>query len=212
MKHAELEVQARELFGNQARKLRRQGGLPAVVYSKKVAPIHLQVNTKEFYRIFKQAGHTHVVELKLDKKNIPVIIQEIDVHPVTGEARHIDFLAVNLKEKVKATVPIELVGTAVGVKELGAVLSINLDEVEVEALPDNIPERLEVDVTHLAQIHDSVKVADLPKSDKYEILEEADEVIVSLSEGATGVELEPGPEEAIAVVEGAEAKPTEETK
>jgi large subunit ribosomal protein L25 len=208
MKHAELEVQARELFGNQARKLRRDGILPAVVYSKKQEPIHIQVNTRDFYTLFKQSGYTHVVELKLgSQKNTPVIVHEVDVHPVTGEARHVDFLAVNLKEKVKTSVPVELVGTAVGVKELGALLSSNLDEIEVEALPDNIPESIQVDVTHLAQIHDSIKVSDLAKSDKYDILEEPEEVIVSLVEGATGIEEETTAPE-MELPEG--AKPEEE--
>lgn len=216
MKHAELTVQSRNLFGNQARKLRRAGTLPAVIYSKKVNPIHIQVNTREFYTLFKQSGYTHVIDLHLDSKNTPVIVHEVDVHPVTGEARHVDFLAVNLKEKVKTDVPVELVGTAVGVKELGAVLTGNLDEIEVEALPDNIPESIQVDVTNLAQIHDSIKVGDLPKSDKYEILNDPEEVIVSLSEGATGVEDETtAPEQVMpegATSEEGEAKADESKK
>ncbi len=212
MKHFQLEIQSRQIVGNQAGKLRRVGILPAVMYGKGKPSKTVQVDKKSFIAAYKQVGHTNVVDLCLENEIIPAIIHDIDIHPVTGEPRHVDFLIVNLKEKVKATVPIKYVGTAKGVKELGAVLTANYNELEIEALPDDIPDFIEVDVSELAEIHDSISVADLPKNEKYEILQDPEEILVSLVEGASGIEENIAPVLDLSSIEGAEPAKTEENK
>ncbi len=212
MKHVQLEIQSRKIVGNQAKKLRRVGILPAVMYGKGKPSRPIQVDKKSFTIAYKQAGRTNVVDLRLENEIIPAIIHDIDVDPVTGQSRHVDFLIVNLKEKVKATVPIKYVGIAKGVKELGAVLTTNYDELEIEALPDDIPDFIEIDVSELAEIHDSISVADLPKNDKYEILHDPEEILVSLVEGASGVEENTVPVQDLSSIEGAEPIKTLETK
>lgn len=215
MKHTILNAQKRLLFGHKARKLRRDGLLPAVVYSKKHSSEHVQVDQREFYALFKLAGYTNVVDLNIEDKTLPVIVQDIDVNPVTGQARHIDFLVVNLKEKIQTVVPIEFVGVSSGVKDLGAVLSVVLDEVEVEALPDNIPNQIELDISSLVEIGDSLSVADITKDPKYSILADDSQIVVSLSAGATGIEESVAPEQVIpetTVEETAETKTGDTTK
>ena len=109
------------------------------------------------------------------------MVQDIDIHPVKGVLRHVDFLAVNLKEKITASVPLVYVGEALGIKEEGGVLVINIDEVKIEALPNNLPEEIQIDVTNLAHIHDSIKITDLPLNENYKIITESDLPLVILS-------------------------------
>jgi len=192
MHHLQLSAKTRTVLGNSVRKLRKQGLLPAVLYGQNFNSLPIQIDKKNFLKLYKQAGKTNVIDLNLDSKTIPVIVQDLDVDPVLGEVRHADFLVVNLQQKVKVTVPIKYVGTPVGVKQLDAVLTVNIDELEIEVLPEKIPDFITVDVTNLTNIHDSISIADLLQvSQEYEILNDPETVLVSLTEGASGVEEEP---------------------
>jgi large subunit ribosomal protein L25 len=181
-----LPAKVRTMLGHQAKKLIRTGLLPAVVYSKKTGSQAIEIDYKTAYKTIKTAGTTHVVNIEItDEKGKtkiqPSLVQDIDIHPVKGVLRHVDFLAVNLKEKITASVPLVYVGEAIGIKEEGGVLVINIDEVEVEALPNNLPEEIQIDVTNLAHIHDSIKIADLPLNENYKIITESDLPLVILS-------------------------------
>ncbi len=199
MAHVNLASQTRTVIGNQVRKLRREGIIPAVVYSSKVSPINLQVQLRDFYRVYKEAGTTHVIDLQMDKNKVqPCIVHELDINPVSGRLRHIDFLAVDLKEKVVASVPIRLIGESVAVKEAGGVVTTSVDELEVEALPDNIPSEILVDLSLLKTYEDVIRVEDLPKSDNYEIKEEPELVLASI--GKESSEQEGGDEVAISEI------------
>jgi large subunit ribosomal protein L25 len=180
MSHSELKVEKRIIIGNQVRKLRRDGIIPCVVYSNAITPINIQINIGEFIKVYKEAGKTHVIDLFVDGKAIPTIVQDLDINPITQQVRHVDFLAVNLKEKVVAFVPVKIIGEARGVKENGLVLTQNTKEIEVLALPDNIPDTISIDVTNLYQIGDNLSVGDLPKSNSFEITEDLNIILVSL--------------------------------
>ncbi|MBC7472080.1 MAG: 50S ribosomal protein L25 [candidate division SR1 bacterium] len=188
MSHSELKVEKRTVVGNQVRKLRRENIIPSVVYSSSIKPINIQIKIGEFIKVYKEAGKTHVIDLTIDGKVIPTIVQDLDINPITQQVRHVDFLAVNLKEKVTATVPVLLVGEARGVKENALVLTQNTKELQVIALPDNIPELIEVNVTDLFQIGDNISISDLLKSDSYEISEDGDLILASLV--AQSIEIE----------------------
>jgi large subunit ribosomal protein L25 len=211
MAHVKLKAQERSIHGNQVRKLRREGILPGVIYSKKTQSSTLQVSFAEFYRVFKEAGKTHVVDLTIGEgKTLPCIIHDMDIDPVSGLPRHVDFLQVNLKEKVVAAVPVEYVGEAPGVKEFGAVLNTAVQELDVEALPDKLPSAITVDVSALATMTDVIRVVDLLTSAAdYSIVAEPELVLASLT---SGQEDEPEPEVENAVEdEGAQAA-SEESK
>jgi large subunit ribosomal protein L25 len=175
-----LPAKTRTMIGHQAKKLAKNdsGLLPAVVYSKKTGSQSIEVNYRQTYKMIKQAGTTQVINLEIEMdgktKIQPSLVHDIDVHPVKGTLRHVDFLAVNLKEKIIATVPVVYVGEPTGVKEFGGVLVINIDEVEVEALPNKLPEEITVDVSILANIHDSVLLGDLPTNKDYVIITDTD--------------------------------------
>ena len=189
MRHFQLSANTRTVLGNSVRKLRKQGLLPAVLYGQNFNSLPIQIDKKIFLKLYKQVGKTNVIDLSVGSQTLPVIVQDLDIDPVFGDVRHVDFLVVNLKQKVKVTVPIQYIGTPIGVKQLGAVLTVNLDELEIEVLPEKIPDFITVDVTNLTNIHDSISVADLLQvAQDYEILNDLETILVSLTEGASGVE------------------------
>ena len=189
MRHFQLSANTRTVLGNSVRKLRKQGLLPAVLYGQNFNSLPIQIDKKIFLKLYKQVGKTNVIDLSVGSQTLPVIVQDLDIDPVFGDVRHVDFLVVNLKQKVKVTVPIQYIGTPIGVKQLGAVLTVNLDELEIEVLPEKIPDFITVDVTNLTNIHDSISVADLLQvAQDYQILNDPETILVSLTEGASGVE------------------------
>lgn len=180
MAHIQLQAQNRTLTGNQARKLRREGIVPGVVFANGFGSKNVQVTFTEFFQVYREAGKNNVIDLIIDGKKLPVIVSSLDIHPVKGLPRHIDFLKVNLKQKVTAAVPVVLAGDALGVREQGLVLIQDLEEIEVTALPDKLPNEITVDVTNLKEIGDHYSVGDLTVTGEYAFATEADHTVVTL--------------------------------
>ena len=181
-----IKVQKREVIGKQVKQLRRQGILPAVVYGHKVDSYPVQMDTHSTYLLLRKITPTTLITLDLDGKKTKVMIRERKFDVVTGDLLHLDFLAVSMTEKMRASVAIELVGEAPVLDEVpGSLLNHMLDSLEIEALPADLPERIQVDVSGLISAEDSITVADLKLGDKIEIHTPAEEVIVSVSFVAT---------------------------
>lgn len=175
MKKHTLQAEKRELTGRKVRRLRKEGIIPATLYGKGKTSQNVQTSEELFIPTYKEIGETGLVELMLEGKKHAVLISNIQIHPVTGSAIHIDFREVDLTEKVKASVPVELVGESPAEKSgIGtAVLMVN--EIEVEALPGDLPERFEVDATTLTEVDQVFTVSDLKyDKSKIEIQSEAD--------------------------------------
>lgn len=177
-----LEAQVRETFGKQTRKLRKDGSIPANVFGKGFTPVAISVDTKIFNTLFKTAGETTVIYVKAGDKEYPTLVSDIQYHPVTEEVLHVDFKKVNLKQKVEARVPLEFTGESVAVEQKNGVLLTQVEELTVSALPTSIPHSIDVDISVLQEIGDAIRVSDLAKSEDYEIEEEADMVIASVTE------------------------------
>ncbi|MEI6728957.1 MAG: 50S ribosomal protein L25 [bacterium] len=181
MTHQTLEVEMRTVLGNSLRKLRHTGLVPAVVYGNGVENFNIQFPVGIFLKTYKLIGKTTVVDLVVKGgKKLPCLVYELDVHPVLGTLRHVDFLAVNLSEKTTATVPVNFVGEPS--KEVDGVIIKSINELEVEALPDSIPHHIDVDLSILQAIGDVITVSDLAKNANYEILDDGDLAIVSFNE------------------------------
>lgn len=183
-----LKAQEREIVGKKVKTLRRDGLLPANIYGKKTDSEHVTVNGKEFIKVFNQAGETGLVNLKVgEDRAVPVMIRDIQVDPATGNMLHVDFYKVNLKEKVTVPVPIVLIGDEAESVHLGEAIVLQpISEVEVEALPTDLIDKIEVDITSLQQIDDAVTIGQL----KYDretltILTSEDEVVVKLAPAVT---------------------------
>ncbi len=182
MLQTKVQVQERNEIGkNKVDKLRAEKFLPGVVYSKGGDNVHIKINEPDFLQAFKVAGTSSVLGLELEGKEIPVIIKEVQKHPFKNQIVHIDFQKVNMDEKVKMTIPIVILNRD-SIKTQPSVLVQQLDEIEIECLPGNIPGSIECDVADLG-FDEPITVGDLDiaKNDKIIIHRELDDVICSLS-------------------------------
>lgn len=175
-----LSAQARTVLGKKNKQLRKQGLLPANVFGPEFASQSLSVNYVEFRRIFRQVGETGVVYLKTEKDEIPTLITSIQRHPLDGTVLHADFRKIDLKKKIEAVVPLTFIGVSPAVNAGGVILT-QTDKVTVEALPQDIPNHIEVDVSVLKEIGNELKVSDLTTNAAYVITTEPTKVIVSVT-------------------------------
>ncbi|HUV42813.1 MAG TPA: 50S ribosomal protein L25 [Patescibacteria group bacterium] len=207
-----LSAEKRKVVGRKVKSLRKGDLLPANIYGKKVKSLAVQLNLKLFLDTYRETGETGIVKLKIkDEKTFrPILIHNVQLDPVTDRPLHVDFYQVDLKEKVTIEVPIELVGEAPAVKGKIGILIQPLTEVEVEALPAELPDKLELDVSSLEKVDDVVSVADLkvPKGIKILVLEK--EVLAKIEPLAEEEEIAPPPEEEVSVGVEVEEKPSEE--
>ncbi|OGH02904.1 MAG: hypothetical protein A2798_00550 [Candidatus Levybacteria bacterium RIFCSPHIGHO2_01_FULL_37_17] len=207
--HPKLKVEERKVLGKKVKKLRRDGITPGNVYGKEVKSTAVQLPTKNFMDVYKESGETTLVDLELGSKTIPVLIQNV-YKDFRGNVLHADFFQVNLKEKVKANVPLEFVGEPKAVTEKTGILMEITNEVEVEALPTELPEKIEVNVEHLAQIDDQIAVSDLKVPQGVTILSDLNQVVAKIEELVSKEALEQAAEEA-AAAEAAKAEAGEAT-
>ncbi len=177
-----LNAAIRDVFGKKLKKLRKDGVVPGNIFGTAYKSQAVSVDLKDFNRAFKVAGETGIVYLKLDKQEIPTLISNVHTHPVKDLTLHVDFRKVDLTKTVETQVPIKVVGESIAVEQKGGVLLTQLHEVTVEALPQDIPHGIEVDISKIQEVGEEIKVADLPKSDKFKIMEEPDKVVVSVIE------------------------------
>jgi large subunit ribosomal protein L25 len=177
-----LAVKKREVFGRKLKKLRAEGIIPGNVFGTDFKSQSLNANLREFVNIYKVARETGIVYLELDGKEIPVLIRDLHRHPVSGILLHVDFRKIDLKKKIATEVPVKAVGVSEAVSQKGGVLLTLSESLMVEALPQDIPQQIDVDISVLKEIGQEIKVADLPKSDKYELKEEPVKVVVSVVE------------------------------
>jgi large subunit ribosomal protein L25 len=170
----------RELLGRKVKQLRKNGLVPATVYGHDFKPMSIQMNARDMGKAFEDVGESGLVDLMIDGKKYPILFRNPQYHPIDGAIIHIDCYKVNLREKITTTVPVELVGEAPAVK-LGNVLVAVTDQVEVEALPANLPEKIEVDISGLENVDQVITVADLKvDTSKVEIKTAMDQLIVKL--------------------------------
>src|SRR3954453_1094581 len=179
-----IEVQPREETGKNAnRRSRARGKIPAVVYGGGKESVSIEVDRKTLGDMMKgHSGENPIFLLKLGDKDRHAMIRNMQVDPVSRQVIHIDFQRVLMDQKVRIAVPVELVGTAVGVKVDGGLLDFVTREVHVECLPGDIPKHLEIDVTdvHVGQ-HIEAREIQLPAG--VTLLDEPEKVIASLSHG-----------------------------
>lgn len=182
MKRESLVAEKRTILGKKVKHLRREGILPANMFGKGIKSTSLQLPLKDFEKVYNEVHETGLVDLTVGGETHPVLIQNIHIQPITHTPLHADFFKVNLKEKVKASVPIIAVGEPKAVTDKIGVLLQPLSEVEIEALPADLPEHIEVNIEGLAQVGDSLTIADLKVPAGVEILAEPAEMIFRIDE------------------------------
>lgn len=203
----------RTVTGRKVKKLRQAGQIPATIYGQAMTPISVQFATLELNKIFEQAGESTLVEINIDQDTYPILFKNPQFHPVLGDLIHIDCYQVNLKEKIVANVPLELIGESPAVKN-GNILVPVTDEVEIEALPADLPEKIEVDISSLEEIGQKISVSDLQvDQDLIEIKTDPEQVIAIIEEPKVEeepVEEEVAPEDVPATAQKSEEEATQE--
>jgi large subunit ribosomal protein L25 len=181
MANISLKAEKRKELGRKVKRLRRDGKMPANVYGKKAKSQAITVDLSEFEKVFEKAGETSIIELVIGKSKHPTLIHEIQKDPVTDVPIHADFMQVDLKEKVTAQIPVELTGESPAEKQgLGTVVQY-IDEVEVEALPTNLPEKFEVDISKLTEVDQQIQIKDLAvDKSKITIRNEEDQILTKV--------------------------------
>ena len=179
-----LKADKRTVLGSKVKQLRRTGAIPANLFGKTIESQAIQVNGVEFNRVYKEAGETSLIYVKVEgeDKERPTLVTSVHFNPITGDKLHVDFHQVNLKEKVTANVPVEIIGESELVNSNEAVLSQSLNEIEIEALPTEIPESITFDISSLKTVGDHLLVSDAKVSADVEIKTDPEQMVVSLQE------------------------------
>lgn len=175
-----LETLERKIFGKKLKKLRYEGVIPANVFGPNFTSKALTVNYKDFVKLYKEAKETAVVYLQLNKEEIPVLIKIVQKHPVSDSIIHIDFRKIDLTQKIVTEVPVHIIGVSEAVSQKGGVLLTQINKLSVEALPQHIPQFIDVDISILKDIGQEIKVSDLKASTNYVVKNDAQKVIVSV--------------------------------
>ncbi len=195
-----IKATRRSVTGKQVRALRRAGELPGVIYGRNMEPISISMNAHDASLILARTTASSLITIDLEGKEYPTLVREKQRNPVKRTFVHIDFQAVSLTEKIRASIGIEIAGVSPAVKDYNAVLVTGLDSLEVECFPQDLPERIVVDVSSLAKVGDGIYVRDLVLSDKVKVLNNPTEMIVLATSAQE--------EEAVAeAVEGEGAEP-----
>lgn len=210
----ELSAAMRTIFGRKTKALRNKGIIPANIFGKNIKSLSIELEKSGLLDTMRKAGETGLIHLKIkgDDKTHPVLVSGYAQDPVSDEMLHVDFHEVDLKQKTTATVPLKAVGESGAVKS-GMVLVMIKNELEVSALPTDLPDSIEVDISGLAEVGMTIHAKDL-KFDRSKVTVEIDddEVIATIQEPAKEevvVAPEPVEGEEGAAPEGGEAKPAE---
>lgn len=206
-----LEAENREVFGNKLRDFRKQGKLPAVLYGPKEKSWPLFVSFKDFKKLWKEAGESTVIQLNLDKSKKEVLIQDVAMDPIKDEPLHVDFYAVLMDKPIQAAIPLIFKGEAPAAKTGGILVKV-IHEVEIEALPKDLPHELSVNVSVLNNFGDKILAKDIVLPREVKLITNPEEVVI-LVEEPRAEEAAPSEEKiALEEIEVAGAKEKEEAK
>jgi len=189
-KKIELNAERRSVLGRKVKQLRDSGYIPAVLYGKDQESISLQILAKDFEKVLKAAGESTLIYVNANGQSYPTIIHDVMREPVRDEILHADFYKVRLDEKIKTSVPVVFEGEAPAVKELLGIFVRNVNELEVEAFPQDLPHEIKIDISVLKNFGDQVLLKDINLGDKVQVIGEADEIIATIQEPKSEEELE----------------------
>ncbi len=182
-----LKAKIRKDMGRKTKTLRKGGVLPAIFYGPKMTvglgekALPIEINLKEFEKIYQQAGESTLISLEVEEQKTLVLIHEVQRDPVTSKPIHVDFYQPILEKEITAKVPLVFEGLSPAVKDLGGTLVKDISEVEVRALPQNLPKEIKVIVESLKTFEDNIKISDLKTPEGVKILKKPEEIVASVS-------------------------------
>jgi large subunit ribosomal protein L25 len=175
METHEMKAESRQAIGKKVRSIRRAGLVPAVLYGSGVAGMPIQLDARQAEDLLSQVSASTLIDLKVDGEEHTVLVRDVQRDVIRRDLIHIDFLKVAMDVEIRTTVPVELVGEAPAARELGGVLVTGVTEIEVEALPSDLPDRIVVDLEPLHEIDDAITVGDLYLSEGVRVLTDQSE-------------------------------------
>jgi large subunit ribosomal protein L25 len=192
MEKVVLQAEKRDVVGKQVKAMRRAGKLPAVIYGRHTEPISIALDAHSASLALGRLTSSSLVTIELDGTQFPTLVREKQRDYIKNRLLHVDFLAVSLTETIRATVIVNFVGVSTAVKDHNAVFVVNLSSLEVECLPTDLPERIDVDISVLARPGDGIRVRDVKVSDQIRVLDDSDTMVAvatfaKVEEEAVGV-------------------------
>jgi large subunit ribosomal protein L25 len=209
----ELALDARQATGKENKRLRREGIVPGVVFGKGSPSLPVQVDAKRFDALYRQAGRTSIVKIKVDGKGTAksAIIKEIQRHPISGRAMHVDFFLVNLTQEMQSDVPLTFVGTSPAVEMENGTLMTPLDHLKIRALPGEMPHEISVDISSLIDMDATIHVRDVQVDPKLTVVNDPDDMVARVLPPRTEEEEVEVPAEEAAMEEAEAAQSVPET-
>jgi large subunit ribosomal protein L25 len=177
MEKVVLKAEKRDVIGKQVHALRRAGQLPAVIYGRHMAPINISLDSHSASLTLGRLTSSSLVTIELDGAQYPTLVREKQRDYIKNRLLHVDFLAVSLTETIRASVVVNFTGVSTAVKDYNAVFVVNLPSLEVECLPTDLPERIDVDISVLERPGDGIRVRDVKVSDQVQILDDPDTMV-----------------------------------
>lgn len=175
-----LDAQLRSVVGKKVKQIRKKGILPGNIFGPQFKSVSISIPLADFQKTYRSAGETGIVYINVEKESHPTLITNVQYHPVSDMLLHVDFRKIDLKQKIETAVPVEVKGQSPAVTQKGGVLLTLSKELIVEALPEEIPSHVEVDISIITELGQEIKVSDLAKSAAYTIKENPDKVVVSV--------------------------------
>ena len=172
-----LKAERRDVIGKQVKALRRAGKLPAVIYGRHTEPVNISLDSHSASLALGKLTSSSLVTIQLDGHEFPTLVREKQRDYIKNRLLHVDFLAVSLTETIRASVVVNFIGVSAAVKDYNAVLVTNLQSLDVECLPTDLPERIDVDISALERPGDGIRVRDLRVSDKVQVLNDPDTMV-----------------------------------
>ena len=185
-----IQAEKRDVTGKKVGALRRQGKLPGVMYGRHIDPMPLLMDLREASKALFKLSASSIVTIELNGEEFPALVREKQRDYIKNILKHVDFQVVSMKEMIRSMVTVELIGTSPAVKNFNGVVVQNLNQIEVEALPQDLPDHLELNMETLEEIGSSLLVSDLAVSDKVTIHTSLDETVVVITGAALETEVE----------------------
>ncbi|MBM3257712.1 MAG: 50S ribosomal protein L25 [Candidatus Nealsonbacteria bacterium] len=177
-----LSAKVRKDFGKKVKKIRQKGIIPAVLYGPKIKNTSLEVDLKEFEKAYKEAGESSLLQLSVGQEKFLVLINAVEINAISQKPVHIDFYQPRLDEEITAHIPLVFEGESEAIKNLGGTLVKNIHELEVKALPQNLPHEIKVDIGKLKAFEDNILIKDLLVPKEVKILKDPEETVAFAAE------------------------------
>jgi large subunit ribosomal protein L25 len=185
----QLQAEPRTIIGRKVKTVRKNGLLPAVIYGHGFEALNIQIPLKDFEKIYTKAGESTLVYLNVGGETYPTIIHEVSRDPRSDKLQHADFYKVRLDEKIKADIQLNFIGESPAVKGMAGILVKNISQLEVEGFPQDLPNKVDVDISKLVDFKSQILVKDLQFSPKVAVKAKPEEIVCLIQEPISEEEL-----------------------